>query len=236
MKNDKSANRRKKSNEAYIKRQQELIDNLSQQERDDFFKHQEYLFSSDAQIDGEAWVKINGWGHLYEISNYGRIKRIADGNIRSPHLHHSCYYTISLHGGSKKDVKYFILSRLLAINFIENVGKLPEVNHKNKIRIDCRLKNLEWSSSKDNHRHKMIVQCAYDNKKAIVQLTMSGRFIKEWDSISSAAKSVGKKGANISIVCQNKNDYAYGYIWMYKDEYELYGIENRYIQNKYRNI
>jgi hypothetical protein len=234
MENNKAINRRKRSNEAYIKRQKELIDNLSDEERADLFKHQEYLFSRNEFISGESWVKINGWEDLYEISNYGRIKRIADGNIRSPHLHHSCYYTISLHGGSKKDVKYFILSRLLAINFIKNEGNLPEVNHKNKIRIDCRLNNLEWASSKSNHKHKMIVQCAYDNRRSVVQLSMSGEFIKEWDSVSSAAESVGKKGANITTVCQNKNNYAYKHIWMYKDDYELNGLKNRHIFKKYR--
>lgn len=229
---NKNIARRKRSNEEYRKKQQELIESLGEEERLDFEKHQKILFSKDDKIDGETWHQLKGWEDYYVISNYGRIRRLKNGRGRWPHLHHSCYYTTSLHNGNKS--KYFILSRLLAINFIDNPNNCTEVNHKNKIRIDCRISNLEWASSKDNTKHKISVSCSHDSRKKIVQISMSGKFIKEWDSISSAAGSLGKKGANIVIVCQNKNDYAYGYIWMYKDDYELNGIKNRHIQKKYR--
>jgi len=45
------------------------------------------------------------------------------------------------------------IHRLVAIAFIENPLKLETVNHKNGIKLDNRVENLEWLSVADNHRH-----------------------------------------------------------------------------------
>lgn len=168
--NTKAIERRKRSNQNYLIRQDELLKKLCYSERNEFEKAQSFLFSKKEILNGEFWVPIIDWEDLYEISNYGRIRSKKDGYIKTPHLHHSMYYTISLHEHPKR-IKYFILSRLLAINFIENPFNLPEVNHKNKIRIDCRLSNLEWTSSKQNSKHKSIVECSYNNKIKVVKLS-----------------------------------------------------------------
>lgn len=54
--------------------------------------------------------------------------------------------------------------------------------------------------------------------KSIVQLTLDGKFIKEWDSISSTTKYGFSKGT-ISNCCKYKQTSHRGYLWKYSNEY-----------------
>jgi len=57
-----------------------------------------------------------------------------------------------------------------------------------------------------------------DNQKLrILQFELNGNFIKEWDGIIDATKSVGKHSTNIMRCCQGKFKQAYGFIWKYKN-------------------
>jgi hypothetical protein len=55
---------------------------------------------------------------------------------------------------SKKGVRRaFSIHRLLAEHFIPNPNNYPEVNHKNGIKTDNRLENLEWCTHSYNCKH-----------------------------------------------------------------------------------
>ena len=58
------------------------------------------------------------------------------------------------------------------------------------------------------------------NYTKIKQYTLSGNFVKGWDSIEEAALSLGNKqyGSNISACCVGKKHRAYGFIWRYADD------------------
>jgi hypothetical protein len=60
-----------------------------------------------------------------------------------------------------------------------------------------------------------------NNKKNIIQMSLSGEFIQEWASGTEAAKSLGKSNANIFSVLNKKADSAHGYKWIYKKDYFL---------------
>ena len=63
------------------------------------------------------------------------------------HGYHTAYLRVN--GASKS----FLLHRLLAIAFIPNPEKLPEVNHKDLNRRNNDLSNLEWVTTKENAVH-----------------------------------------------------------------------------------
>ena len=67
--------------------------------------------------------------------------------------------------------------------------------------------------------------------RAIVQLNLDHTFVKRWDYIGQAVQELDyvKRASTLSSVCRGfkdpkvKNKTAYGYIWMYEDEY----LENK---------
>ncbi len=65
------------------------------------------------------------------------------------------YYRIAL--TKNKVTKTMLLHRLIAIHFVPNPENLKYVNHKNGIKTDNRIENLEWCTSRQNIIH------AFDN-------------------------------------------------------------------------
>ena len=52
--------------------------------------------------------------------------------------------------------------------------------------------------------------------KTVIQLTLDGKYIKQFPSIKNAAESLGKKTQGIQQVLNGKYKTAYGYKWRYK--------------------
>ncbi|MDQ1146608.1 hypothetical protein QE429_003435 [Bacillus sp. SORGH_AS 510] len=66
-----------------------------------------------------------------------------------------------------------------------------------------------------------ILEVKYSGKKSIVQLDLKGNFINEYSSMKEAANEIGKDYFNISACCRGITKTAYGFKWMYKEDYEV---------------
>lgn len=109
------------------------------------------------------WKTIRGFPD-YEISNDGRVrflggtrafglqKRIAPPGERKAQPHTSGYLQIRLQKNRKGYNRY--IHRLVAEAFFKKEQKRKWVNHKNGIKTDNRLENLEWSTVSENALHK----------------------------------------------------------------------------------
>lgn len=61
------------------------------------------------------------------------------------------YLAVNL--SSKNIVKTFLIHRIIALTFLENPYNKPQINHKNGIKIDNRVENLEWVTARENKIH-----------------------------------------------------------------------------------
>jgi hypothetical protein len=104
-------------------------------------------------MEKEQWIDIKGYEGIYQVSNTGKVKSLIGNKIkiRKPKLDNKGYYQINLHKNNKS--KTFRLHRLVAESFIPNTSSKPFVNHKNFIKTDNSIDNLEWSTPLENTRH-----------------------------------------------------------------------------------
>jgi HNH endonuclease/NUMOD4 motif-containing protein len=86
----------------------------------------------------------------YEISSMGRLRR--NGRILKPRKHPKIGYVQAVFcSGGKKT--YPLVHRLVAEAFIGEIPEDYQVNHKNGIRYDNRVENLEIVTCSENNLH-----------------------------------------------------------------------------------
>jgi group I intron endonuclease len=86
------------------------------------------------------------------------------------------------------------------------IGSKMSIITKNALK----LANTGRKQSKEE-----IEKRANRNKKPIIQMDLKNNFIKEWESISDATKTL--KITHISCCCKGSRNFAGGYKWRYKN-------------------
>jgi group I intron endonuclease len=79
----------------------------------------------------------------------------------------------------------------------------------------------EESKTKMKESHANFKGGNHPQAKPVVQLTVDGVFIDKFPSALEGAISIGKKnGCNIRACCQGVSKTAFGYKWMYEEDYK----------------
>jgi hypothetical protein len=103
--------------------------------------------------DLEIWKDVLGFEDRYKVSNLGNLYSKYKNKILLPCIDKDGYKYITLYSG-KGFHKFFRMNRMVAINFIPNPKNLPQVNHKDHIKDNNSVNNLEWCEDYENQRKR----------------------------------------------------------------------------------
>lgn len=176
----------------------------------------------------EIWKDIPNYENLYQISSLARVKRLVGircktERILKPSLRNG-YYHVNLTKNAKG--KSFYVHRLFAQSFIDNTFNKEQINHKNGIRTDNCLENLEWVTNLENQRHAWDIlkrKSIWERKKGannklskkVIQLSRKNVFISKYNGIHEASRKTGIDFRSISECCTGRIKTTHGFIFQY---------------------
>lgn len=149
----------------------------------------------------------------YQVSNIGRIKSLKFKNekILKYFVNEIGYPTINLYEGTKR--KQYRVHRLVAQAFIDNPNNYPCINHKNEIKTDNRVENLEWCTIGYNNVYGTRLKNVAKSKGIPVICLETG---EEFDSAKAAADKMGLHRTGISNCCKGIYKTSGRLHWIFK--------------------
>jgi hypothetical protein len=170
----------------------------------------------------------------YTITPSGTVNNIKTKYKHKPYVKNG-YYMISLQSDKTLSQKQLTLHRLVALTFIDNPKNHPYVNHKNGIKTDNNLNNLEWITQKQNIQHALKTGLITPHTRSVEKYSINGTFINEFSSVQKAADSIKLSRHSITVVCRGKNKTAGGFIWKYKEQIYIDDLEDSIVVPDYPN-
>lgn len=178
----------------------------------------------------EIWKDIPEFEGYYQISNLGRVRSMDrkiynswndmfqnyTGKIMHPSRRKKGYLGICLTKNNKQ--KSFLIHRLVAEAFIPNPNNYPQINHKDEIKTNNCVENLEWCDCKYNVNYgsckanssRTRTNNMY-NQKPVMCIETGVVFYNSRD----VERKTGINSSNIRSACRGVYKTSHGYHWKY---------------------
>ncbi len=163
----------------------------------------------------ENWKDIPGYEGRYQVSDQGRVLSVRTNSFLKPNVMTHRYVCVHLYSGGKQSRVVKTIHQLVALAFIPNLHNCREVNHKNFVRHDNRIANLEWVTRSENVRHAVAAGRRGISQKRVRGINLLDKNIVTFDSQIAAEKAIrGGQTGGISGAMKRGRP-AYGYVWWF---------------------
>lgn len=103
----------------------------------------------------------------------------------------------------------------------EQKQKMSDLHKGNKYAQGNKISEetkAHWSKVRTGKKHseETKIKCRLAKSKPIIQYTLNGEKVKEWESATQAGKELNLGSQNISRVCLGKQRTAYKFYWSFK--------------------
>ena len=161
---------------------------------------------------------------LYKVSNLGKIlslnyKNTGKSKLMTPFQEKNGYLRVGF--WKNGEYKKCLVHRLVAFAFLPNPENLSEINHIDQNKENNRVENLEWCDRKYNNNYgshnERNAKARINGKlsKRVLQLSLDGYLIKEWESTAKCGRNGFSQGA-VAACCRGERKTHKGFRFMYK--------------------
>ena len=153
----------------------------------------------------------------------GTFHHHVEEKILVPGVNGRGYANVNLYKNCKR--KNIKVHRLVAESFIPNPENKPQINHRDEVKTNNAVSNLEWCTSVYNANYGTRNERSVQNRRSYklgnnpqAKPVFCVELNKTFDCITSAQEELGIWGSSIGSACRGKLKTAGGFHWRYADE------------------
>ena len=142
----------------------------------------------------KEWKPVVGYEGLYEVSSDGDVRNAKTGRVLKPGRGKDGYLQLCLcHLGRSRT---FSIHRIVAIAFIKNPNGKEQVNHKDGVKTNNNVKNLEWSTPSENLTHAWVNGYCENTRLSASKLVVDLQTGVFYNSLVEACNATGSNYDN----------------------------------------
>ena len=156
-------------------------------------------------------LKLEGFEGKYIISERGEVVDKRNGYVKKPTKEKASWYEALSFRCRPKNLRSTVrVHRLVALTFLPNPDNLPCVNHKDGIKDNNSVENLEWCTHKYNLHHARLTGLSLNYGETHGNSKLTKEEVCEIKAATGTCKGLGEEySVSAATICLIKNNKSY---------------------------